>query len=83
MKEIYYNFVTEHCGSNYAYHSGDMVNDNAQANTKTECQDQCARLSSCKFWDLGEGFCRLRSNSGTGKEPHSGYFYGSKNCIFV
>ena len=58
-----------------------MVNDNAPAITAKECQAQCAALSTCNFWDFGEGFCRLRSDKGPeGKIEHWGYSFGTKNC---
>ena len=74
---------TELCGKGFAYHSGDMVNDNAPAKTAEKCQVQCAATPSCKFWDFGEEFCRLRSNIGPrGKVAHSGYSFGAKYCKF-
>ena len=73
----------EYCGKDFAFHSGTMVNNNAPATTPEECQQQCVSLSTCEYWDLGEGFCRLRSNAGAkGLEAHLGYAYGRKNCRF-
>jgi len=80
---VCYGKTSENCGEGFAYHSGTMVNDNAPAKSPQECQQQCASLSTCKFWDLGEGFCRLRSEVGLkGLQAHLGYAYGSKNCLF-
>ena len=73
----------EHCGDGFAYHSGTMVNDNAPANSPKECQQQCVSLSTCEYWDFGEGYCRLRSNAGPkGLQASPGYAYGSKYCLF-
>ena len=60
-----------------------MVNDNAPAKSPQECQQQCASISTCEYWDLGVGICRLRSEAGPkGLQAHTGYAYGSKNCLF-
>ena len=63
-----------------------MVNNNAPANNPQECQQQCASLSTCNYWDFGDNYCRLRSNAGNagvnGLYPYPGYAYGRKNCFF-
>ena len=76
--------MPDHCGTGFAYHYGTMVDHNAPAKTAKMCRQECEYLLSCKFWDFGEGFCRLRSDSGPkGKiaDPF-GYHFGTKNCIF-
>jgi len=70
------------CGENMAYHSGRMVDDNADANSDIQCRDACNAHRRCDFWDFGDGFCRLRSNDGGGAEPHNHYSYGTKFCYF-
>ena len=70
------------CGTGYAYHSGDVVNENALWKTSEGCRKQCLGMLACNFWDYGKGYCRLRSNSGPrGKVAHTGYAYGTKYCL--
>ena len=62
-----------------------MINDNAPAKEKLQCFNECNKVQECLFWDLGSGFCRLRSNEGTGpEETHGGawgpYYGGPKYC---
>ena len=62
-----------------------MVNDDAPAKDRFECLNQCNIEPDCLFWDLGGGFCRLRSNDGNGPEPIYGgawgwYYGGPKHC---
>ena len=64
-----------------------MVNDNAPASSPQECQQQCASLSTCEYWDISYLFasyfvCRLRSNAGPTGLQAGLYAYGSKNCLF-
>ena len=70
------------CGTAYAYHSGKMLNDNAPARNPQDCLSKCKTWMGCKFWDFGDGFCRLRSNDGNGAEVAAGYTFGSNNCFF-
>ena len=70
------------CAMGYAYHSGKMINDDAPAKNPQECLNQCKLVSGCKFWDFGDGFCRLRSNHGNGAEVGVGYTFGSDSCFF-
>lgn len=79
MNDFYVLLV---CGNDYAYHSGKMLNDNAPANNPQECLSECKAWVGCKFWDYGEGFCRLRSNDGNGAEVAVGYVFGPGNCFF-
>ena len=52
------------------------------------CLQKCNSHDSCKFWDYGEGYCRLSSDSGNGPQSvHTDaagydYKYGAKKCIF-
>ena len=80
---IKFNIGTE-CGSEKAYHSGSMFKDysSPEVTDASQCLDKCNSDSSCKFWDYGEGWCRLRSDSGQGEEKANGYSFGAKNCIF-
>ena len=66
----------------YAYHSGKIINDDAPAKNSQECLNQCKLEEGCKFWDFGDGFCRLRSNHGNGAEVGEGYTFGSDSCFF-
>ena len=59
-----------------------MLNDNAPANNPQECLSECKSWVGCKFWDFGDGFCRLRSSDGNGAEVAVGYVFGSGNCFF-
>ena len=70
------------CGSFCAYHSGKMENNNAPATTARQCLTQCNILSTCQFWDFGNGFCRLRSEQGSnGREPDGKSSCGQKDCL--
>merc|ERR1711894_460251 len=72
------------CGNDYAYHSGTMINDDAEANSPQACSEECKATEDCAYWDyeVSSEICRLRSNAGSGKQTASGYSYGQKNCIF-
>jgi len=70
------------CGSEKAYHSGSMVKDYSIVTDAYQCLGKCNSDSSCKFWDFGDGWCRLRSDSGQGEETAYGYLFGEKNCNF-
>ena len=59
-----------------------MVNGNADANNAKECLDRCNNDVNCMFWDYGDGYCRLRSDSGNGPTAYSGYEYGTKGCSY-
>ena len=59
-----------------------MLNDNAPARNPQDCLSKCKSWMGCKFWDFGDGFCRLRSNDGNGAEVAAGYTFGSNNCFF-
>ena len=75
-------YFLEICGNGFAYHSGTMINVNAEADSSETCSDECLKNEDCAFWDYEDsaGICRLRSNAGNGKETASGYSYGEKNC---
>ena len=53
-----------------------------------ECLQKCNSDDTCKFWDYGEGYCRLSSNSGNGPKSvptdaaGDDYIYGAKKCRF-
>ena len=70
------------CGFGYAYHNGAIVDGNAPADDETECLHQCNILPACEFWDFGNGFCRLRSDEGSGPMNATSFAYGPKNCYF-
>ena len=72
------------CGSGKAYHSGSMFKDYStpSLSNANQCLDKCNSDNACKFWDYGDGWCRLRSNSGDGEQLANGYSFGSKNCKF-
>jgi len=72
------------CGEDFAYHSGTMINDDAEANSPLACKVVCMITEGCAYWDYEHSskICRLRSNAGSGKQTASGYSYGQKNCIF-
>jgi len=72
------------CGEDFAYHSGTMINDNAEANSPQTCSEACETTDNCAYWDYENSaeICRLRSDAGSGKQTASGYSYGQKNCIF-
>ena len=70
------------CGTGYAYHSGAMIDDKATADNAETCLEQCNVAASCHFWDYIPGYCRLRSNDGSGKEIAESFTYGAKNCVF-
>ena len=57
-----------------------MENNNAPATTARQCLTQCNILSTCQFWDFGNGYCRLRSNEGQGPEVAKWYLGGAKHC---
>ena len=59
-----------------------MLNDNAPANNPQECLSECKSWVGCKYWDFGDGFCRLRSSNGNGAEVAVGYVFGSGSCFF-
>ena len=65
----------------YAFHSGEMVNGNAPADTTAECLNQCNNEPECKFWEFGDDYCRLRSNDGNGAEVAESYVSGPKFCF--
>ena len=58
-----------------------MLSDYTNIVDETECLEKCNLADSCKFWDFGEGWCRLRTNSGNGPKMDSRYTSGPKNCI--
>jgi len=72
------------CGEDFAYHSGTLINDNAEANSPQTCSEACETTDNCAYWDYENSaeICRLRSDAGSGKQTASGYSYGQKNCFF-
>ena len=71
------------CTPGYAYHKGNMVNDDADASTSKECLNQCNRVENCKFWDFDtkKRTCRLRSDSGgAGRIVSQSHYGGHKFC---
>ena len=61
----------EECGTGKAYHSGTLVeaydiSDDKHLTHPYVCLQRCNSDISCKFWDYGEGYCRLSSDSGNG-----------------
>ena len=64
-----------------AYHSGELFEDDSNVRDEKECWEKCNSADQCKFWDFGEGCCRLRANSGNGPEVDHKYTSGQKNCI--
>ena len=76
--------ITE-CGNGKAYHSGLKIKElhSDKVDHPYECLRKCNSEESCKFWDYGQGWCRLRSTSGEGPQDDSRYSYGTKNCKFT
>ena len=58
-----------------------MFKDYSTVADANECLQKCNSDNACKFWDFGEGWCRLRSTSGNGPQSASKYSSGPKNCI--
>ena len=73
--------MEEKCDQGKAYHSGALFSDYTNVVDETECLEKCNSVDSCKFWDFGEGWCRLRTDSGNGPQSDSRYTSGPKNCI--
>ena len=65
----------------YAYHSGQIVKDNAPAKNAAACLSQCNISPECKFWDFGQNYCRLHANGGNGLEIAESYISGPKYCL--
>ena len=59
-----------------------MIDDKATADNAETCLEQCNVAASCHFWDYIPGYCRLRSNDGSGKQIAESFTYGAKNCVF-
>ena len=64
--------LIEECGIGKAYYSGTMIEAYDIKDAKHPvthpyvCLQKCNSDVSCKFWDYGEGYCRLSSDSGNG-----------------
>ena len=59
-----------------------MLTDYSTVLDQKECSEKCNSEYSCKFWDFGEGWCRLRTNSGNGPQSDTKYSSGAKHCTF-
>lgn len=70
------------CLVGHAYHRGKMVNDNAGPENGRECLRACQKQPDCNFWDHGNGYCRLRSDSGGAPVDAAGYIGGPRDCHF-
>ena len=70
------------CNKGQAYHSGELFEDYSTVVNAEQCLDKCNSAAACKFWDFGEGWCRLRTNSGNGPQVDNRYTSGPKYCIF-
>jgi len=70
------------CLVGHAYHRGKMVNDNAGPENGRECLRACQKQANCKFWDHGNGYCRLRGDSGGPPVYAVGYIGGPRDCHF-
>ena len=70
------------CNEGQAYHSGALLTDSPNVVDEKECLEKCNSADSCKFWDFGEGWCRIRTDAGNGPQVDNGYTSGPKNCIF-
>ena len=75
-------FIEEKCNQGQAYHSGMLLADDSNVVDEKECLEKCNSEDSCKFWDFGEGWCRLRTDAGNGPQVDNKYTSGPKNCIF-
>jgi len=72
------------CVKNLAYHNAYAFNDDAGGDTPEKCREKCQLYGRCNFWDLGEGYCRLRVDDKGGlQSAKKGYNAGHKNCIFA
>ena len=71
----------EGCKEGQAYHSGELFEDYSNVRDEKECLEKCNSADRCRFWDFGEGWCRLRTNSGNGPQVDRKYVSGQKNCI--
>jgi len=73
---------TECTKPGYAYDSGKMVDDDADADCDDDCLESCQENNACKFWDYDGRYCRLRSNAGpNGLMKRSGAVAGARNSI--
>jgi len=71
------------CFQNVAYHSGPMVDGNANAENSADCNARCSENTDCAFWDLVGGTCRLRSSAGSnGAQSQGGASAGPRGCRF-
>ena len=76
------NTTNPACLIHKAYHSGAMVNSSAGGSSAKDCQQKCAALSTCNFWDWDGSTCRLRSDQGNGAQDASGFSAGRRVCVF-
>ena len=59
------------------------MNNDANANTAEDCLEECNSNPQCKYWDIVNDVCRLRSDEGSGGLVQQiGSSYGQKYCIF-
>ena len=75
-------FLETKCEHGQAYHSGALLSDYTNVVDEKQCLEKCNAADSCRFWDFGVGWCRLRTNSGDGPQLDNKYSSGPKNCLF-